>query len=127
MQCGIASNAVNTIRDTIWYIDGHHHTFADRACHVPAIFSAFVDYNNPERSKHRKRSASSLCADTLKSHSQRLYGNLQLPFWSREAWCGLKREVELLAQAIAKYADTLSVKKSRVNALRFKSSCKNDC
>ena len=122
VQSGIATNAVTTIRDTLWYIDGHKHTLADRSCHIPVVFSAFEGYNKPERSKHRKRTASCLCADTLRSHSQRLYGNLQLPFWSGPSWRGLKTEVELLAKAIAKYSETLNAKKSRINALHVSSA-----
>ena len=121
VQCGIAANVLNAIRDALWYLDGHHHTLADQACRVPAIFSSFEGYNKPEKSKHEKRSAAFLSADTLTSHSQRLYGNLQLPFWSRQAWCGFKTEVELLAQAVAKYAGSLSVKKSRINVLHISS------
>ena len=114
---GTSSNAISTLRDALWYIDGHHQTLSDRSCHVPHIFAGFTEYNNPERSKHKKRSSSPLCADTLKSHSQRLFGNLQRPFWSRSGWNVLKAEVELLAKALAKYADCLCAKKARITSL----------
>ena len=58
---GTAANAICTLRDALWYIDGHHQTLADRSCHVPHVFTGFVEYNNPEKSKHRKRSSSTLC------------------------------------------------------------------
>lgn len=103
---GTSSNAISTLRDALWYIDGHHQTLSDRSCQVPSVFAGFTQYN-PDRSKHKKRSTSSLCANTLKSHSQRLFGNLQRPFWSRSGWNVLKAEVELLAKALAKYADCL--------------------
>ena len=35
---GTASNAISTLRDALWYIDGHHQTLADRSCHVPHVF-----------------------------------------------------------------------------------------
>ena len=111
---GTASTAVRTLRDALWYIDGHHHTLADRSCDVPQVFEGFVEYNIPERSKHRKRSSSSLCAATLKSYSQSLFDNLQCSFWSRPGWNVLKAEVEVLAKALAKYADCLGVKKARM-------------
>ena len=121
MDNGKASNAISTLRDALWYIDGHHQTLADRSCHVPHVFSAFVEYNSPEKSKHKKRSSSSLCADTLKSHSQRLFGNLQHPFWSRSGWNMLTAEVELLAKPLAKYVDCLCVKKVRMVSLHASS------
>ena len=34
---GTAANAICTVRDALWYIDGHHQTLADRSCHVPQI------------------------------------------------------------------------------------------
>ena len=116
-----ASSAICTLRDALWYIDRHHQTLAHRSCHVPHVFTGFVEYNIPERSKHKKRSSSSLCADTLKSHSQSLFGNLQRPFWSRSGWNVLKAEVELLAKALAKYADCLCVKRARMTSLHASS------
>ena len=81
------------------------------------MFSAFVGFNRPELSKHKKRPSSSLSCDLLKSHSQRLFGNLQSPFWSRSGWSTVKREVELLAEALARYADLLTSKRARITSL----------
>ena len=72
---------VRTIRDVHWYLDGHHSTLAKRSCPVPCLFSQFVGYNTPEKSKHRKRCNVSLCSDLLSSHAQQLFGNLQAAFW----------------------------------------------
>ena len=118
---GTASTAVRTLRDALQYIDGHNHTVADRSCHVPQVFERFLEYNIPERSKHRKRSSSSLCAASLKSHSQSLFGNLQRSFCLRPGWNVLKAEVEVLARALAKYADCLGVKKARMTSLHASS------
>ena len=52
-----------------------------------------------------------LCAETLRSHSQRLFGNLQCVFWNSGTWVKFKSEVELLAKSLAKYADILSSKR----------------
>lgn len=54
-------------------IDGQHQTLSDRSCLVPHIFTGFTEYNNPKKLKHKKRSTSSLCADTLKSNLQRFF------------------------------------------------------
>ena len=115
-----ASTAVCKLRDALWYIDGHHHTLADRSCHVSQVFEGYVEYNIPERSKHRKRLSLSLCAATLKSHSQNLFGNLQRSFWLRPGWNVLKAE-EVLAKALAKYADCSGVKKARMTTLHASS------
>ena len=79
-------------------------TLADRNCHVLHLFTVFVEYNNPERLKHKKRLSSPLCTDTMKSHhSQRHFGNLQHPFLVEVRMeC---TEVDLLAKALAKYAE----------------------
>ena len=67
--------------------------------------------NRPDLSKHRKRKVGGLCAETLRSHSQRLFGNLQCVFWNLGTWVKFKSEVELLAKSLAKYADMLSSKR----------------
>ena len=82
------------------------------------MFPPFVEYNQPEKSKHRKRSLSSLSGDILKSHSQRLFGNLQCPFWSRQHWNNVKAEVEWLAKSMARYAELLNAKRMRITSLQ---------
>ena len=114
---GTASNALSSLCDAVWYADGHHQTFAERNLCIPKILSNFVGYNSPEKSKHKKRLASSMCASTLKSHSQRLFGNLQLPFWDRGDWKRLKTEIEAFSASLGDYADILNVKKQKMNAL----------
>jgi len=47
---------VEQLQETLWYIDGHHQTFADQSHPIPPLFKSFVGYNTPELSKHRKRS-----------------------------------------------------------------------
>ena len=118
---GTASTMVSTIRDVLWYLDGHHSTLAERSCPIPHLFSQFVGYNTPEKSKHRKRCKMSLCSDLLSSHAQRLFGNLQAAFWSRPGWISIQTEVELLAKSLVKYADHLSSKRVRIGALHASS------
>ena len=52
----------------------------------------------------------------LRSHSQRLFQNLQAGFWSRLEWQLFKREVEILARSLQKYCDILFAKKQRTFA-----------
>jgi len=118
VEGGTAVNTLKSLCDAVWYVDGHHHTFAERNLKIPESLSNFVGYNQPEKSKHRKRSTAPMRASTLKSHSQQLFGNLQLPFWDRGEWKTLKPDIRSLAICLGDYADSLSVKKQRTSALR---------
>jgi len=100
VDSGTAYNALSSLCDALWYVDGHHQTFAGRNLSIPEIFSYFTGYNQPEKSKRKKRLAGSMCAGTLKSHSQRLFGNLQLPFWDRGDWKRLKTDTEHFAASL---------------------------
>ena len=110
VDVGVAATTVKVLTDTLWYIDGHHSKLSERSCDVPVIFQQF----KPEMSKHRKRSMSSLSGDLVKSHSQRLFSNLQAGFWDRQRWKAFKQEVELLARNLQKYCDLLNVKKHKM-------------
>jgi len=48
---GTAKNTIKTLRDIVWYIDGHHSTLEERSCYAPSVFGSFVGYNQPERSE----------------------------------------------------------------------------
>ena len=48
-------NLVKSLQECLWYIDGQHSVFVQQSCHIPAVFSQFVNYNVPKKSKHRKR------------------------------------------------------------------------
>ena len=63
-----------------------------------------------------------MCTSTLKSHSQQLFGNLQLSFWDRVDWKRLKTEIKCFAACLGDYADSLYVKKHRINFLHGSSS-----
>lgn len=39
---------VTQLHECLWYIDGHHHTFAGCSHPIPSIFKAFSGYNTPE-------------------------------------------------------------------------------
>lgn len=111
IECRIGVNTVNTLCDVLWYIDGHSGTFTERHCPIPLVFQLFSGYNQPEVSKHRKRNVLSMSEEALRSHSQRLFGNLQSGFWNNGMWMKYKAEVELLAKSVAKYAGLLSSKR----------------
>ncbi len=115
IECKTGSNTVHTLCDVLWYIDGHYSTLAERSCTIPVVFHQFSGYNRPDLPKHRKRKVGTMCAETLRSHSQRLFGNLQGGFWNTDTWVKFKPEVELLAKSLAKYADMLSSKRGAMS------------
>ena len=123
---GVATKFVRVMCDTMWYIDQHHHTLADRGCHIPTCFERFTDYNLPEHSKHRKRQSSSLSGDTLRAHSERLFGCLHARYWERQGWGVLKVEVEILARSLVHYSELLSSKKERIAELHTSPSPARD-
>ena len=67
----------------LWYVNGHHHTFADRYHPIPSLFEGFTGYNTPELSK---RSHANLNADTLRSHAGSLNNFLLCPWMKKQGW-----------------------------------------
>ena len=63
IHCGSATKDVQALRDTLWYVDGSHHTLAERSCAVPEIFLKFSGYGRPKMSKQEK-ALDSLARDT---------------------------------------------------------------
>ena len=114
---GTAGNTILVLRDALWYIDGHYCKLAEHSCTVPVVFKQFSDYNVPQMSKHRKRVNTSLSAQVLQSHSQRVFASLQAGFWDRTCWKTLKTEVEVLARMLQKYANIVSEKRLKMMEL----------
>ena len=101
---------VKALRDTLWYVDGHHEAFS-RSTALPSVFKTFKDYNNcPEKTKHRKRERQNLSCDQLRHLASELLTLLQANPWERESWCGFKSDIASLAQSLVGYADYLSQK-----------------
>ena len=63
VQSGTATRAVQTLRDSLWYIDKSHTTLIERSCDIPETFCQYTGYNQPEKHKHRKRELSSMCRE----------------------------------------------------------------
>ena len=40
---------VKALRDTLWYVDGHHEMFSQQSTALPSIFKTFKDYNCPKK------------------------------------------------------------------------------
>ena len=102
-------------RDILWYVDGHHHVFSERALSLPAFFSSFTQYNTPHLSKHRKRQTSNISADQLNEFSLDLSSNLHSSFWEKPQWNRLKHHFLQLSESLCSYSVYLSKKAKRMN------------
>ena len=117
ISSGTAAKCLSTLRDALWYIDGMSDTLNERSCTIPEVFNQFTGYNKPEIHKHRKRACQSLSRELLLFHSQALFSCVSNPFWSREMWLALKKDVEQLSRSLASYADHLLDKRTRMHSI----------
>ena len=101
---------LKALRDTLWYIDGHHEAFSQWSTALPSVFKTFKDYNCPEKAKHSKRAQQNRSCDQLRHLTSELLILLQANPWERESWCGFKSDIASLAQCLVGYADYLSQK-----------------
>ena len=98
----------------MWYLDGHHQTFADRSHPIPSIFKRFSGYNTPELAKHRKRSHVNMNADVLKKHASSLKSFLLSPWMKKDCWAVMKTAIEELTATIEFYVYELAEKNRAV-------------
>ena len=96
------------LRDILWHIDGHHHIFQQRA---QPTFHSFINYNNPQLSKHHKRLTSNMSSDVLRDFALELSTVLHFSFWDRPHWLELKPVFLSLLQSISSYVEYLITKK----------------
>ena len=78
-------NLVKSLQECLWYIDGRHSVFAQQLCPIPAVFLQFVNYNNSEKSKHRKHPFGNMQCDVLSRIHWLLFSLLQASFWQQES------------------------------------------
>jgi hypothetical protein len=105
---------VRALCDTLWYIDGHHDVFRQRAIVIPSVFNPFQGYNCPEKTKHRKRQLTNMASDQLHHLASELLTLLQANYWEREYWREFKGDVAGLMQSLVGYTEYLSQKNKKV-------------
>ncbi len=110
------------LTDCLWYIDGHTSCMESRSCKIPSEFRQFSGYNNPEKSKHRKREAGNMFASTLDNQSALLNKFALQPWFDTPSWKSLKQAVCSLADVMAKYALYLKEKNIEVQANHSKNT-----
>lgn len=79
---------VTDLCNLLWYIDGHHDVFSSRSCSIPTLFSKFVGFNIPERSKHRKRSPTNMSREKLLEYASVLQKYVLSSWMQQAAWVG---------------------------------------
>ena len=105
---------VTALSEALWYVDGHFDTLRARACPVPSDFEQFSGYNQPERSKHRRRIADNLSSAVLDSHSAILNKLAMYPWFNSASWKPVREVVCALADSLFKYAKYLQEKNLEV-------------
>ena len=110
----VGNQFITALTDILWYIDGHVPTFLARACPIPEEFQQFSGYNDPMRSKHRKRETDNLSTQVLSSHSTVLNGFLLHPWLNSACWKHMKTSLTTLADSLHKYANYLHHKSQEV-------------
>ncbi len=109
----LGKELVKTMCNILWYVDGYHSVFAERAIPVPTLFRQFSGYNVPHLSKHRKRRTLNISSDQLNDFVHDLCTLLQHSYWQRPHWNELKLPVTELCESIAGYVEYLSIKNKR--------------
>ena len=110
----LAKKLVHILQDILWYVDGHHHVFQNRALALPSIFSCFTGYNTPQLSKYRKRLTCNISADQVHEFALDLSTVLQSNnFWERPQWIELKPHFLELAKSLSSYGQYLTKKAKR--------------
>lgn len=106
---------------TLWYIDGHHDTIAEKAPKIPSEFGQFNGYNCPTAHKHRKRLHSNLNRSELRENALALQDQLQSSWFKKESFSALRPLIEDLATALISYAAYLQ-EKSKAQKLHHDST-----
>ena len=140
----VGINLVRTLQECLWYIDGRHTIIEQHSSKIPTVFSRFVGFNVPEKSKHRKRALGNMQHDVLSGLHQSLFRVLQASFWQQtEKWKQFHGDTAALASSLAHYCDYLGdqCKKMKLNhvsttpvrnladsiCVKFVKPCQRDC
>ena len=96
-------NFLNGFTEVLWYIDGHEGTLASFGCGIPQDFHVLLGYNQPEKSKHRRKDVTNLSCDVLHHHISTL-NHFLLQSWIKSApWLPIKELLSQLTTSLLKY------------------------
>ena len=119
----IGCKFVNTVSDTLWYIDGNFSSLSSRGCAVPELFDVFQGYNKPELHKKRKRDESNLKATELTAYSNSLFTLAGKSYMKTNRWKDVNKAILDLANNLHKYATYLEQKNVKMQQHHVKYSC----
>lgn len=117
---------VNTLANTLWFVDGNHRTLADRGHGVPPLFESFQGYNKPELNKKRKLDHTKLNAGDLHVYSGSLFTLAGNSYMKRQQWLGVREAVLRLADNLRKHASYLEQQNVAVQECQAKRMCRSD-
>ena len=118
----VCKTYLTRLRDTLWYIDGHHKTMERESNRkLPDFFSKFTGYNCPENSKHRKRTISNLSVKMLSTLALSLKDVLHCMKFidDYKAWCDIRLATLKLAHTMEDYATFLEAKNASVKRIQL--------
>jgi len=98
-----------TLTSTLWFIDGHYTSLADRGYKIPELFNTFQGYNVPELSRHKKRQRTDLSSEKLSSLVNLLYDHLMVAWLNTSQWSAFHHATEVLASNLNSYLQYLKV------------------
>ena len=84
--------------NALWYIDGHHHIFQERATCIPTVFRHFSVYNNPHL---LKQLTSNISAEQLHEFALDITIMLNSNFFDRPEWINIRGELVFLSERLS--------------------------
>uniref|UniRef100_UPI00358E6566 uncharacterized protein n=1 Tax=Myxine glutinosa TaxID=7769 RepID=UPI00358E6566 len=116
---------VNTLAESLWYVDRNHDTLKQRGCANPISFEQFSNYRMPELQKKRKIDSSFLRQEEVKSHSDILFNLAMSSYLKKDSWKTVHAAILSFAGSLRKYSayQLEHTKRVREDHLRFMPVC----
>ncbi|CAL4081080.1 unnamed protein product [Meganyctiphanes norvegica] len=113
---------VNTVTECLWLLDGNHHTLASRGCTIPKLFQGFLNYNNPETHKHKRKHIENLSSSLLIEQSVSILNLTEMSFMRSKAWAHIRESMLQLSMNLRKYVTYLEHQKDKSSERHAKKS-----
>jgi hypothetical protein len=96
-ESSLGKNFVQTLTDTLWYIDGNHHAIITHSRGIHICFQQFSGYNVPEKHKKRKRQVESMKQVKILELSESLFSLAACSIMKSKRWLSIMEGVLHLA------------------------------
>lgn len=117
---------LHILSDVLWELDGHRDTLHNRGCGIPDIFDELVNYNQPEKAKHRKRKHDNLEKQKLDELSQLLFDVCGKTYMKKDAWKSVREALLRLADNLRKYSLYLEKEIGATNTLHSRKTARSN-